>query len=98
MPCSAAVTAGQVSIYSGNIKNDDRVMAGLRAGLSALDRIRSFVTVCDFSALATCYAELTGRVRPGADLEHGGPVHEMPRPALQERIVKISYILNKNDV
>lgn len=33
---------------------------------SALGRIRSFVTVNDFSSLATCYAELSGRVRPKA--------------------------------
>ena len=33
-----------------------------------MGRIRFFVTVCDFSAVATCYAELNGRLRPEADL------------------------------
>ena len=31
---------------------------------AAMGRIRSFVTVRDFSLVATCYAELNGRVRP----------------------------------
>jgi len=36
---------------------------------SALRRFQSFVTVCDFSALASCYAELNGRLRPTADID-----------------------------
>ena len=36
-----------------------------------MGRIRSFVTVCGFSVVATCYAELNGRVRPEADIEIG---------------------------
>lgn len=35
-----------------------------------MGRIRSFVTVCDFSALATCYAELNARLRPEADISN----------------------------
>ena len=30
--------------------------------------VGSFVTVCDFSALVTCYAELNDRLRPEADI------------------------------
>jgi hypothetical protein len=33
----------------------------------ASGRLLSVVTVCDFSTLATCYAEPNGRVRPKAD-------------------------------
>ena len=35
---------------------------------SASGRLLTFMTVRDFSALATCYAELNGRDRPKADL------------------------------
>ena len=36
--------------------------------MSASGRMRSFVTVCDFSLPTACYAELNGRVRPRAGL------------------------------
>lgn len=32
-----------------------------------MGRFRPFVTVCEFSSLATCYANLNGRDRPEAD-------------------------------
>jgi hypothetical protein len=35
---------------------------------SAVCRVRSFVTVCDFSVLGTCYAELNERLQPVADV------------------------------
>ena len=34
--------------------------------MTAMGRIRSFVTVCEFSSPAICYAELNGRDRPRA--------------------------------
>lgn len=36
---------------------------------SALGRIQSFVKVCDFSVLETCYAELNDRLRPKAAIQ-----------------------------
>lgn len=33
-----------------------------------MGRMQSFVTVCDFLLLATCYAEIDGRLRPRGDL------------------------------
>lgn len=40
---------------------------GVAACRSASGRHLSFVTVCDFSRLASCYAELNGRLRPEAE-------------------------------
>lgn len=39
------------------------------AGVTAAGRVLPAVTVRDFSALATCYAGLTGRDRPGAVIQ-----------------------------
>jgi hypothetical protein len=43
-------------------------MIELLRNADVVGRQRPVVTVRDFSSLATCYAELSGRVRPEADI------------------------------
>lgn len=90
---------GLTVIANGRMAHSARLLARSLLRAAALGRFRSFVTVCDFSALATCYAELRDRDRPKADVvPRIARIHDVATAALAPWLCAVLFPIQRSSM